>query len=82
MLDISENSLAIYDISTNKIPTLKPDISKNTVDISQNKADISKNTVDISQNTDDIEDISANKIFIQNLQSVDYCVLLANTEEE
>ncbi len=43
---------------------------------------MSQNTVDISQNTDDIEDISANKIFIQNLQSVDYCVLLANTEEE
>ena len=64
MLDISENSLAIYDISTNKIPTLKPDISKNTVDISQNTADI--------------EDISTNKNFIQQLQSVDYSITLAN----
>jgi hypothetical protein len=39
---------------------------------------MSQNTVDISQNTADIEDISTNKNFIQQLQSVDYSVLLAN----
>jgi hypothetical protein len=33
---------------------------------------------DISQNTFDINDISLNKNFIQQLQSVDYAILLAN----
>ena len=68
------------DISQNKA-----DISKNRVDISQNKADISKNRVDISQNTLynslnrlDIDDISLNKDFIQQLQSVNYAIVLAN----
>ena len=60
-------------------------MSKNRVDISQNKADISKNRVDISQNTLynslnrlDIDDISLNKDFIQQLQSVNYAIVLAN----
>ena len=39
---------------------------------------MSQNTVDISQNTADIEDISTNKNFIQQLQSVDYSITLAN----
>ena len=33
---------------------------------------------DISQNTFDINDISLNKNFIQQLQSVDYSITLAN----
>ena len=58
-------------------------------DISQNKADISKNRVDISQNSSyitlnrlDIDDISLNKHFIQQLQSVDYRILLGNSPSQ
>ena len=72
MYDISKNSV---DISQNKA-----DISKNSVDISQNKADISQNLVYISLNRLDIGDISSNKNFIRNLQSVDYRELLANND--
>jgi hypothetical protein len=74
MYDISKNSV---DISQNKA-----DISKNSVDISQNKADISKNVLRISLNRLDIDDISLNKHFIQQLQSVDYSILLANAPSQ
>ena len=97
ILDISQNTSAINDISTNKIPDLILDVSKNTLDIndislnkipdlildiSENKADISLNKSRISLNRLDIDDISLNKHFIQQLQSVDYRILLANAPSQ
>jgi hypothetical protein len=97
ILDVSKNTLDINDISTNKIPDLILDVSKNTLDIndistnkipdlildiSENKADISLNKSRISLNRLDIDDISLNKHFIQQLQSVDYRILLANAPSQ
>jgi hypothetical protein len=61
--NISENTSAINDISTNKIPNLILDVSENTSainDISTNK--IPNLILDVSKNTLDINDISTNKI--------------------
>ena len=84
--DISTIETNISTIETNistietDITTIETDITTIESDASQNKADISQNLVYISLNRSDIDDISSNKNFIRNLQTVDYSELLANND--
>ena len=79
--DITTIKTDITTIETD-ITTIKTDITTIETDITTIETDISQNLSYITLNRLDIDDISLNKHFIQQLQTVDYSILLANAPSQ